>query len=265
MMDMKEEIVFLASPSYDGRIDSGTAESIYGYATEKRQVAPKKNSGSLLSSNCNALLVAALNASRVFKMKWFAMLHADIEPEPFWLDKLIDIAESRDADLVSALVPLKDDRGLTSTGIGTSGSRRVEFRLTQSQLHSEGFPATFSATECLTALDKLPGDLRIATSIPDPILFVNTGCFIVRLDRDWMQSGKVWFSNDDWIEMKDGQWRTRCFSEDWKFSQLIHDCGGLVLATQAVKVTHKGNAIFPSDKTWGIPNDCGHIEGAKAS
>ena len=258
-MNIDEEIVFLASPTYDGRLDAGTAEAIYGYATQKRQVAPKKNSGSLLSSNCNALLVAALNSRRVLKIKWFAMLHADVEPEPFWLDTLIDIAESRGADMLAACVTLKDDRGLNSTGVGTSGSRRVEYRLTQSQLHHDSFPKTFNASECMNALRELPGNLRVSIDIPDPMLFLNTGCFIVRIDTDWMSAGKVWFSNDDWILKVNGEWRTRCFSEDWQFSQRVHDCGGLMLATQEVKATHKGTAIFPSDKTWGIPNDCGHL------
>lgn len=251
--------VFLGCPTYNGQIDARTAKAIYGTATNSREVIPFINGGSLLASNCNTIFCAALNAQKEHNVKWFAMLHADVEPESFWLDKMIEIAEDRDADMLSACVPLKDDRGITSHGIGESNSLRVEYRLTQSQLHHESFPKTFDVFEAIQSLKNLPGKLMVDVDFIDPVLLLNTGCMIVRIDRDWIRQGGVWFSMEDWIENVNGMWRTRCFSEDWQFSQRVHNCGGKVLGTQELFVIHRGSIDFRSDKTWGIPNDCGHL------
>ena len=46
------------------------------------------------------------------------MLHDDVVPEAFWLDKLIAELELHSADVMSAVVPVKSGNGLTSTAVG---------------------------------------------------------------------------------------------------------------------------------------------------
>lgn len=182
-------LVFLGCPTHSGQLDAGTARSIYATATQREdvQILPMVNGKSLLASNCNWLWCNALNARLDgHDVKWFAMLHADIEPERWWLDKLLDEAEKYDADLMSAVIPIKDRRGITSTAIGgCRGGRHFGYgRLSQRQIWHEDFPETFDAAMCRNALAALPGDL--AADVPDGApLWANTGCMIVRADKPW--------------------------------------------------------------------------------
>src|SRR4051812_1607979 len=104
--------VFLACPTYDGTLSTLTARNIWGTATQQHRISPLSEGLSLLPWNCNRHWCAALNHRRSDQLQWFAMLHADVAPEPWWLDKLIAEAEKQGADLLSAIVPIKDERGL---------------------------------------------------------------------------------------------------------------------------------------------------------
>lgn len=247
------EAVFVGCPTHNGQMDSGTARALYAAASRERPVIGIVNGKSLLSSNCNTLWCAALNARQEHGIKWFAMLHADIDPEMWWLDTLIDEAEKVGADMLSAVVPIKDERGITSTAIGERSTNCAAFRLTQSQIHHEMFPQTFDTDMALNALSHLPGELAITDEFDDPLLLLNTGCMICRVDKDWSES--VFFENRDWIEMHNGVWRANDFSEDWLFTKKVHQCGGRVFGTTAARVVHKGVGLFDSSKVWGLATD----------
>ena len=244
--------VFLACPLYDGRMDFGTSMRL-AQAARRRRAMVQFNTRSLLASNCNKLWCAALNQRQSHGFKWFAMLHADIDPEAYWLDKLLDEAERYDADLLSAVVPIKDARGLVSTAIDSvDGGFRQFCRLTLKQVHDPAFPDTFGIQEAAAALERLPAGLRIE-NVPRTFLLVNTGCFVCRLDRPW--SEKVWFEIRDGISCRDGVWREEVVSEDWMFSKAVAANGGKVMATRIVSVDHYGSQRFPSQGTWGNPRD----------
>lgn len=274
---MSDEIVFLACPTYNGQVDSGTAMGLYAAASKERRIFAQPNGKSLLASNCNYLWTLALNARDVEKapVKWFAMLHADIEPEHWWLDKLIDIAEANGADMLSAAVPIKDSRGITSHAIASplfgddyienhSGPLAQFGRLTQRQIWHEQFPETFDINAAADALETLPGGLRV-DSVPRNALLLNTGCMVVRLDRDW-DYGKIFFSMIDGIHWNGSRWGLYDVSEDWLFSWRVHQQGGRCMGTRAVRVVHKGLGLFPNDKPWGsVESDCDYAgELAKA-
>lgn len=245
--------VFIACPTYSEEINTGTARALWHTATDRdnRKIRVATRSSSLIPGSCNALWCAALNERELYNLTWFAMLHADIEPEAFWLDKLIDEAERHGADMLSAVVPIKDDRGLTSTAIASEDPTRQFCRLTQRQVWHDDFPETFDIHQCAEALESLPGELRVA-HVPRVGLRLNTGCMIVRLDRPWSDSGEVYFENLDWIERHQGQWRARDVSEDWRFSQRVQEAGGKLMATRVVAVKHKGLAEFPNSVGWGL-------------
>src|SRR5262245_1253458 len=99
--------VFLACPTYDGRLDAGCARGLYGAATRRHQLFIQLHARSLLCQNCNALWAEALNQRREQGFEWFAMLHADVDPELWWLDRLIEEAEQHGADLLSTVIPIK--------------------------------------------------------------------------------------------------------------------------------------------------------------
>src|SRR5438034_6910050 len=91
------------------------------HASREHRVAEATETNSLLAGNCNVHWCEALNLREQNELKWFAMLHSDVIPEAFWLDKLIAEAEKHQADMMSAVVPIKTDQGLTSTAICRPG------------------------------------------------------------------------------------------------------------------------------------------------
>lgn len=245
--------VFVCCPVYDGRLDFGTSQRLWLASRRRKASVPQINARSLLASNCNKLWCDALNARQSMGLKWFAMLHADIDPEAYWLDKLLDEAEKHGADLLSAVAPMKDARGLVSTAIDSPVDGFEQFcRLTLRQVNHPSFPVTFGIHEAADALENLPEELRIA-NVPRTALLVNTGCFVCRLDQPWAE--KVWFETRDGIELHNGQWRDRVVSEDWMFSKKVAAQGGKVMATKALTVVHYGQAEFSSNKTWGCDRD----------
>lgn len=247
-----EHRVFLGCPLFDGRIDAATASALLAQASQKHSTMLAMQTGSLLTLNCNGLWAAALADRKAHGTKWFAMLHGDVVPDPWWLDTLISEAEANEADLMSAVVPIKDGRGLTSTAIDNPDDPWVPFcRLTLSQLHAD-FPQTFDVADAAAALSCLPDEMRI--NAPLSALLVNTGCFVCRLDCPW--SSEVFFETRDRITMKsDGSWFGQVQPEDWMFSRAVSHFGGKVMATQKVSVIHRGQTDYATTMTWGRARD----------
>src|SRR5262245_33618283 len=109
---MNRQNVLLTCPLYGRNIDFAAAKALWRTASRVHQVEVCKQGASLLAMNCNILWCTALNYRQSKNLQWFAMLHSDIEPQDFWIDTLIEQAERHGADLMSAVVPLKDAKGL---------------------------------------------------------------------------------------------------------------------------------------------------------
>lgn len=252
MVDTRDN-VFLGIPTYDGQLDAGVAQAAYLSCSRSRKVHVLTNGKSLLSSNCNTLYANALNLRKSHDLKWFAMLHADVVPGPYWLDQLIHEAERHQADMMSAVVAIKDERGISSTAISSGDDWRQFGRLTFHQMHAPTFPITFDIQTAADALESLDGALRVS-ECPRHGLLANTGCMVVRLDRDW--SEKLHFRNYDRIACENGSFFAMDFSEDWYFSRLVASYGGKVCCTTRVPTLH-GKFRFPNDRAWGrVHNDC---------
>lgn len=226
------ESVFLACPTHDGRVSAETAVGLYAAASRTRDCGICVRTSSLLTMACNELWMMAIAQG---KHQWFAMLHSDIGPEQYWLDKLIGLAIAHDADMVSAIVPIKNNSGVTSTAIGTPDDGwGFERRLTQREIHDKDFPDVFE----------------------HPRLLLNTGCCVVRMRPEIANPLAVYFDSPNAVTQEpDGTWFVRVVSEDWFFSRAIRQAGGKVLATKAVRVNHHGHHIFPSDAVWGDEHD----------
>lgn len=241
------QTIFLCSLTHNGSLDYRMADRFMTRASDKHNVIRIVEQNSLLAHACNKMYVQALNLREKHKLKWFAMLHADVVPEPFWLDKMVQIAEEADADMLSAIVPIKDGRGLTSTAIAQQGTKWGAFaRLTMAQVHA--LPKTFDKHLLRTGLKALPDDLRIELGEHHELL-LNTGCMISRLDQPW--SGEVFFNITDRINLKFGQYYAEVEPEDWCFSRMIAEAGGRVMATSAINLQHIGNSGFNTVNVWG--------------
>lgn len=228
--------VFLALPSYDGRLDGRTAHAAYATATRGMlQVGVGECRSSLLANGFNSLWCDALNMAAEGGCQRFAMLHADIVPDPGWLDVLERALREFDLDLVSCVVPIKDERGVTSTGVGDPRDPwKVLARVTMRQVRR--LPEVFGSVD----LGK-----------PGCPLLVNTGCWLARLDRgNWQR--RVHFEIRDRIVVRDQKLVPENLPEDWHFSRQLHDLKVRYAATSRVTLTHVGLRSYPGgDEPWG--------------
>ena len=117
-----------------------------------RKVCLVVGGGSLLANSINRLWVQALNERTDHGWTHFAMHHADVQAPAGWVDTLADEMARVGADVISAVVPIKDYRGLTSTGWRDPGvgphprglharSRRCWHSPRRSTLPRQGSPA----------------------------------------------------------------------------------------------------------------------------
>lgn len=243
-METKPEI-FLCTITHDGKLDAGMS-MVFNAGASKQLYTAKVMPTSLLAFACNRLWCEALNGG----YKWFAMLHADIVPELFFVDKLIDHAQKHDADIMSAVVAIKGPEGTTSTAIMGGDDNFTRYtRLTTKQVYDDSFPEAFDLVAALHALDKQGHDVA-EEAFERGRLLVNTGCMVARLDRDW--SPKVHFTiNDRIVQQMDGTYAAHVESEDWFFSRRVAEEGGKVMATTAIKLQHVGSYAYNSHHTWG--------------
>lgn len=245
--------VFLGCPTHDNRLDSGAAAAIWGCASKARNVIAMCNGCSLLTLNCNGLWCNALSYMDQ-GLEWFAMLHSDIQPEANWIDVLIAEAEKYGADIMSAVVPIKSEGGLTSTAIDDPDDPWTQYtRITLKQLWHEKFPETFDAKMASAALAGLPDELAVKDA-PASRLLANTGCFVARLNRPW--NTKTFFQNHDTVmKCADGQYHAFAQPEDWVFSRNAAINGAKVMATRKLALTHRGISGYPSNGRWGANRD----------
>jgi len=222
--------VFVAVPHY-GHLVTGSIESIV-QASLKHRIHLQTAGGSLLAFVFNSLWCHALNKKP--RPDFFAMHHSDIQAEAGWLDKLIDIMESHQADIVSVVVPIKDARGLTSTGY--MDAKEDITRLTLKEIHQ--LPETFSQ------VPMLHGDYKPAT------IMVNTGLILVDFRKPWVE--EFHFNIADGIKKNEyGRFFPCVLPEDWGMSAWAAKRNLKVFATRKVKAKHWGSACFSNHKPDG--------------
>jgi len=109
--------IILGMPGY-GRQTSAAGRGFWRACRDQRTMLNAYYNGSLLASNFNQLWCLALNHVHEGRpLEYFAMLHDDVGPEDFWLDKLIAELEDKQLDVLSVVVPIKDSRGMTSMAL----------------------------------------------------------------------------------------------------------------------------------------------------
>ncbi len=233
-----EPRIFLACPTFDGTRCDGSANGIR-FCSKRYLVNSAYNISSLMDQSFNLLWALALEQADRGEATHFAMIHSDVEPEVFWLDTFMDIMESRGCDLVSAVIPIKDGHGLTSTAIShPTDPWKIERRLTMSELDT--LPETFGAEIC-----------------PGRHLLVNNGLFLCDLRAPWCDNDELCNDTKNSIHRvrQDGRVVKRtvlCVPQDWQFSRDIQTLGGSVVATQKVHVAHHGKSVFNNRGTWGL-------------
>jgi hypothetical protein len=222
--------VFLGLPHY-GDLAPAALAGLVQASPKGRLATMVLGGGSLLALGFNKLWCQALNERAQWGLTHFAMHHADIAAAPGWLDTLLDEMEKVGADVLSAVIPIKDQRGLTTTGVRDPNGGRIR-RFTLREV--EKLPPTFSVFD---------------TPFPHEWLMVNTGLFVARITEPWAE--EVCFNIIDAIlKDDDGQFKARALSEDWNFSGWCARKGLKVFATRAVPVGHFGKACYGNDQPW---------------
>ena len=233
---MFEKVALLGMPAYGGPT-MAAARAFFRARANPSTLKLTYQQASLLDSNCCALWAQALNLSRAGRAPtYFAMLHADVQPPDFWLDTLIAELEDRQLDVLSAVVPIKDQHGLTSTALGGGSDDpwRCHCRLTLADVYR--LPETFTAADC-----GHPGR---------PLLF-NTGCFVCRFDERWARYCS--FSSQTRIVFDEGEGRylVEAEPEDWHFARDCHRQGLRIACTRKLSLSHRGYLDYANDRPWG--------------
>lgn len=219
----------LVTPSYnasvvfdDALLKAQRSARIVGFANWKAV-------GSLITLGFNLCWCWGLNARRD-GLTHLLIIHSDIMPEASnWLDILIDEFWASGADVLSAIVPIKDARGLTSTAFDMPNIWRPR-RLTQAEAHS--LPVTWTAHN----------------------LLLNDGLMLVDFTQPWVE--KITFHIRDEIRRNDdGLWQAYVQSEDWVLSRQLRELKVKQYATRAVNLLHHGTMAYPSREVWGAPHD----------
>lgn len=244
------DVLCIGIPSYDGQNSSRLGAALMNEArlpdVPRFTVAHK--SSSLLAFSFNQLWCTALNNRHLFSH--FLMIHADIVPQKTgWLKQILAEMERVGADVLSATVPLKDEKGLTSTALLpdlTSAHRLGEKRARRRRLalrELENFPQTFDARAAVNALG-------LAAEYKKPALLVNTGFMLVDLRRAWVE--EAFFTINDCVwKRADGKFACDVEPEDWFFSVRAAQLGAKVFATRSIALHHLGIMPFPNEGNWG--------------
>lgn len=229
-----ERLLVVAMPNRTGE-GVGKAYEAFLRASKRGLTRIELRQGHSLLPFCfNRIWCDALNYKRACPVTHFAMIHDDVCPEPGWLDVLLDELDATGADMVSAVAPIKNGYGLTSTAVDVGGNPWVPRRLSMTEVFD--LPETFG-------VDDVPW------REPDSRLLVNTGLWVCRFDGGWPE--QVCFRQQDRIERQpNGDYVARTIPEDWDFSRQLQSHGLKVVATRKVGLYH-GRQEFHNRGPWG--------------
>jgi SAM-dependent methyltransferase len=231
----REPVVYVVMPHRDLRVHLGASEGLHFASLNKYRQVVSNYGTSVLTQCFNHLFCEALNARATDGVTHFAMLHNDVIPCKGWLDVLMGEMDAGGYDVVSAVVPLKNSKGLTSTGLDTPGNPWSVRRLTMTEVCE--LPPTFTAAD-------------VPFRRGEAQLLLNTGCWLMKLDRPFVDG--LCFRQQDCISWvpSEGRYVEQSISEDWDFSRQLHTRGAKIAATRAVPVVHE-RPEFHNRGVWG--------------
>jgi hypothetical protein len=233
----------LVMPRYNEQCTFEAATAFYHplkAGSPNRVVTPISPASSLLACCFNMGWTHALDRFEAGDIDAFAMIHSDQAPEPGWLDILHDELIASGADIMSAVCPIKDDRGLTSTAVDDSGCTWRPRRLTMHEILM--LPTTFTDAD-------VGGELLL-----------NTGLWICKLgpwalEKNPDGSLKHCFRITDMCRKEGDRHVARVQPEDWDFSRQLRRAGLKLGATRAVQLNHWGATRYPNFEKWGWEED----------
>ena len=225
--------IYLGQPNAGAIMPCAAAAVVYASHRRDHICYDPKQFGDI-EHNFNMMFCDALNGRDEHRLTHFAMIHSDIGTQPGWLNVLLDEMDRVNADVMTTVIPIKDLRGLTTTGIrypGVWGTRRFTMR------EVNRLPETFSIAD---------------TDEPDQILAINTGLWVARIPVGGWCDRFPGFTCKHKIVEEQGRRVPWFDSEDWLFSDWLHEQGLRVFATRKAKCFHRGGNDFSNEGTWGM-------------
>jgi hypothetical protein len=222
--------IFLGVPT-SGSVRNGALTAFTSASRNHKFMARTCDAG-YIPHNFNCLWADAYNQRDELKLDRFAMHHHDIRAEIFFLDSLMDEMERVDADILSVVMAICDDRGLSSTGIHVPGTWDTR-RLTMSEAHD--LPPTFSIAD---------------TPWPGAWLAINTGLMLCRFDKSWVDEFPGFQLRTRLIDA-DGKKFAVQWPEDFELSRWANERGLSVFATRKVAAWHRGEKEYGNSLPWG--------------
>lgn len=214
---------FIGIPTYNGSVCYRSSEALL-CASKHKYGAHSHVKHSVLTQCFNILFSTALTA-RKDGATHFCMLHADIAPNDMWLDKMHAIMADKKADVLSAVVPMKNGLGLTSTALERANKWRPR-RLTMREVFQR--EPTFT----------------------DEKILLNSGLMLIDMRKPWVE--KIWFRFEDEIIKVNDKFVAVGISEDWCFSMDAKKLGAKLFATREIGLIHvEGNMSYPNHEPWG--------------
>lgn len=240
--------IYLALPSGRGAVGQYIVSAACQSIAHRLRVTPLPVGNSSTTHNFNVNYCAAYNERRTEKrpdgFTHFAMLHDDVQPlQPDWLERMYAILSDNELDVLSAVIAIKDERGITSTGLDTH--LWCPRRLTLHEIHKR-MPSLITNRDIPSYFGDGPNQMQG----PHANLIINTGLMLMRLDRPWNSKVVFQFRNETWLT-PDGILRPEFEPEDWRFSRFLARHNAHFGATRDVSALHHGNFGFPNDAPWG--------------
>src|SRR5688572_12707397 len=131
--------VLIGIPTYLGQMHARVAHSLIRCSAKSHWDLAEVDS-SACAMTMNTLWIQAIEMAEAGHIDRFLMLHSDIAAENYFLDKMVDIMDRTGADVLSAIVPIKDNFGYTSTALdeqmGDVDPKYRVRRLTMHEVHN---------------------------------------------------------------------------------------------------------------------------------
>ncbi len=190
---------------------------------------------SIATHGMNQLWAWAYNYRKDTKLTHWVMIHSDVSPKGDWLNTILDEQDRLDCDVLSVVMPIKDDFGLTSTGVRYPGNWDVR-RLSMTEVCR--LPETFNGADL---------------NEPGKEFVFNTGLIVVRFnEKVWRDFPGFRVDNRMVYDEAADTIQPYCWPEDWEFSLWAQKQGLKCYVTRKVKAIHHGGRDFRNDEPWGL-------------
>jgi hypothetical protein len=201
--------------------------------------------GGFHCGNFNALWCSAWNACEEGNYTHHAQIHQDIDPQRLWLDKAITLMDAHDLNVLSVVVPQKQDTGVTSTAVLDKDTLRTR-RLCMKEI-GKWLPPTFQTVD----LQRL--------GFKNHLLLMSGGMFIAKIGP-WFQ--RCWFEAPARI-LKDenGKLVSAVWDEGWNWTIQLAQMGVRYACTTEIVLGHVGKTTWSNRPDWGEwETDVGEVD-----